>query len=563
MTAAFGVDGFTDNHVALLRVSGVERVILAFDRDAAGDAGAVRLAEQLRAEGLGCYRLKLPHGMDANDYAMQVTPTSKGLGALIRSAEWTGNGKAPERAPTPDVAAASKTASYLAAKEVTELALTPEPAAPVALLASVEPAAPALSIDCEAGETEIVFPMGTVCYRVRGFDAKTAGVLKVNVLASVANSAGEAFHADTLDLYHAKARANHIARAAAELRVKEEAVKAELGRVLLKLELLQASRGTAAPPANAAGCVQRNHELQCGFTLYGWDGDTLVWESKIADEDGFGARTTHYVYEPGSFVPVAQVVRDDAIELLDQPEYGDYYRKDEDPLWLPPPPAPPIDGLAWYQCDHLGTPQELTDEQSEIAWTVEYGAWGVAKEGIRKASGKAPIANPIRFQGQYHDHETGLHYNRHRYYDPNTARFISKDPIGLEGGFNAYAYVGGNPVSYVDPHGLQIVPYIPSPAPAPGPVTAPFLSGQTSTSNDDFDNCGVAVDPRAKLLSWLHHSGGNPGGDCTPDKLEELQQAKNDACNQPRKCNSNMEKPELFRRMRTKFFVCRCSLSVK
>ncbi|AOZ02510.1 hypothetical protein BKK81_25065 [Cupriavidus sp. USMAHM13] len=154
--------------------------------------------------------------------------------------------------------------------------------------------------------------------------------------------------------------------------------------------------------------MKRNRELQCGFTLYGWDGDTLAWESKIADEDGFGARTTHYVYEPGSFVPVAQAVRQDAIELLDQPEYGDYYRQDEDPLWGPPPPAPAVDSLAWYQCDHLGTPQELTDEHSEIAWSAEYRAWGVVKEALRKASdGRVELRNPIRFQGQKHKGETG------------------------------------------------------------------------------------------------------------------------------------------------------------
>ncbi|KAB0661196.1 hypothetical protein [Burkholderia diffusa] len=88
-----------------------------------------------------------------------------------------------------------------------------------------------------------------------------------------------------------------------------------------------------------AETARLNAEHGYGLTLYGWDGDTLAWESKIADEDGFGARTTHYVYEPGSFVPVAQAVREEAIELLDQPEYGDYYRQDEDPLWGPPPPC--------------------------------------------------------------------------------------------------------------------------------------------------------------------------------------------------------------------------------
>ncbi|MBW5807534.1 hypothetical protein FOZ70_22665 [Burkholderia sp. COPS] len=222
-----------------------------------------------------------------------------------------------------------------------------------------------------------------------------------------------------------------------------------LGRRLTKYSKAHyEERREAGPHWNRAERVKRNRELQCGFTLYEWDGDTMAWESKIADEDGFGARTTHYVYEPGSFVPVAQAVRDDAILLHDQPEYGDYYRRDEDPLWLPPPPAPAINSLAWYQCDHLCTPQELTDEHSEIAW-------GAVKEVIRKASdGRVELRNPIRFQGQYHDHETELHYNRYRYYDPEVGRFVSKDPMRLAAGINPHAYAP-NPVRWADPLGLD------------------------------------------------------------------------------------------------------------
>ncbi|WP_279609281.1 RHS repeat-associated core domain-containing protein [Burkholderia diffusa] len=98
--------------------------------------------------------------------------------------------------------------------------------------------------------------------------------------------------------------------------------------------------------------------------------------------------------------------------------------------------------------------RELTDEHSEIAWSAEYRAWGVAQEAIRKASGKAPIANPIRFQGQYNDHESGLHYNRHRYYDPEVGRFVSKDPIGYAGGHNLWQYAP-NPTGWIDPLGLS------------------------------------------------------------------------------------------------------------
>ncbi|NTX20641.1 RHS repeat-associated core domain-containing protein [Burkholderia cepacia] len=214
-------------------------------------------------------------------------------------------------------------------------------------------------------------------------------------------------------------------------------------------------RREAGAQWNRAERLKVNRQHQCGFTLYGWDGDTLAWESTIADEDGFGARTTHYVYEPGTFVPVAQALRADAILLQDEPRYGARYLRDNDPLWLPPPPAPAIDSLAWYQCDHLGTPQALTDQDAGIAWSAEHRAWGMTKEMVHgAANGGVKLRNPIRFQGQYHDHESGLHYNRYRYYVPDVGRYVSKDPIQLSGGLNVYAYVDGNPVAYVDPLGL-------------------------------------------------------------------------------------------------------------
>ncbi|EMN5132515.1 RHS repeat protein [Burkholderia contaminans] len=237
-----------------------------------------------------------------------------------------------------------------------------------------------------------------------------------------------------------------------------------LGRRLFKhSQAHYQERREAGPHWNRAQRVKRNRELGCGFTLYGWDGDTLAWESTIADEDGFGARTTHYVYEPGRFVPVAQSVRHEPIALLDQPKHGDYYRRDKDPLWLPPPPAPSIDSFAWYQCDHLGTPLELTDERGAIVWNAEYSGWGKAREVICEASGAVSHANPIRFLGQHHDAESGLHYNRYRYYDPNVGRYVSKDPLGLLGGYNLYAYVRNAPTMRSDPLGLQDVGFFNAP----------------------------------------------------------------------------------------------------
>ncbi|MNV47811.1 putative deoxyribonuclease RhsC [compost metagenome] len=162
----------------------------------------------------------------------------------------------------------------------------------------------------------------------------------------------------------------------------------------------------------------------------------------------------HYLYEPGSFVPVAQALRKQAIRLLREPDWSDReYDFDQDPLWQQEIKPQPIDALAWYQCDRIGTPLELTGPDGEMAWTAQYKAWGEVREERSAWAKQNGLGNPIRFQGQYHDHETGLHYNRHRYYDPAVGRFISQDPIGFTGGLNLYQYAP-NPTGWVDPLGL-------------------------------------------------------------------------------------------------------------
>ncbi|WP_259740100.1 RHS repeat-associated core domain-containing protein [Pseudomonas brassicacearum] len=199
--------------------------------------------------------------------------------------------------------------------------------------------------------------------------------------------------------------------------------------------------------------ARKQREFGCGFTLYGWDGDNLAWESSPAQADGGAGRTVHYVFEPGSFVPLAQALRHKPIHLMGQPDYSGDYSLNDDPLWNHKPTAQPFDVLAWYQCDHLGTPQELTDQNGDVAWSAQYKVWGEVREQRSALAQQHGLTNPIRFQGQYHDHETALHYNRYRYYDPQVGRFISKDPISYDGGLNLYQYVP-NPMGWVDPLGL-------------------------------------------------------------------------------------------------------------
>ena len=104
--------------------------------------------------------------------------------------------------------------------------------------------------------------------------------------------------------------------------------------------------------------------------------------------------------------------------------------------------------------DHLGTPMELAECDGKLAWVGHYRAWGKLTQASDGHGNPSTTDNPLRFQGQYLDEETGLHYNRHRYYDPETGRFTTQDPIGLAGGENLYMYAP-NPTGWVDPLGLS------------------------------------------------------------------------------------------------------------
>jgi RHS repeat-associated protein len=103
----------------------------------------------------------------------------------------------------------------------------------------------------------------------------------------------------------------------------------------------------------------------------------------------------------------------------------------------------------WYQNDHLGTPQKMISANGTVVWSARYDSFGLATVEVET------VKNNLRFPGQYFDQETGLHYNWHRFYDPETGRYVSADPIGLEGGMNLYSYVGGDPVNWIDPEGLD------------------------------------------------------------------------------------------------------------
>ena len=247
VTSAYGAGGFTDEILAALVEAGVKRVLIAFDRDAAGDKGAAAVAERLAAAGIGAYRLNFPKGMDANAYALAVTPAGASLGALLRSAEWIAGGASAQRvlidedgvilgepveaAPGPDLLLAAKMEEADQPRHE-----WPSHAGPI-------PPGPSPAIQAQVGERDVTIALGDRAWRVRGLERNVSlEALKINLLVR----RGEAFHVDSLDLLSARSRTAFAAEAAAEIDMAPEAVKRDLGQILLKLEAMQEERALAA-----------------------------------------------------------------------------------------------------------------------------------------------------------------------------------------------------------------------------------------------------------------------------------------------------------------------------
>jgi RHS repeat-associated protein len=182
-------------------------------------------------------------------------------------------------------------------------------------------------------------------------------------------------------------------------------------------EVLRPDKKTVAFTYDAFG--RRTTKTFDGATTeYVWDGDDLVHE-RVRGSDGTVAPLTTWVFEPGTFAPLAKIEG--------RKRYG-------------------------VVSDHLGTPTMLATEAGKIAWRAQLDVYGVPREEVGVAEAEQ-TTNPWRFPGQYEDVETGLYYNRFRYYDPELGRYLSEDPIGLLGGQALFGYVT-NSILWIDPHGL-------------------------------------------------------------------------------------------------------------
>ncbi|MCZ8626976.1 RHS repeat protein, partial [Escherichia albertii] len=231
-------------------------------------------------------------------------------------------------------------------------------------------------------------------------------------------------------------------------------------------------------------------------TWYGWDGDRLT----TIQTDTTRIQT---VYQPGSFIPLIRIETENGVLdktprrslaeklQLEGSEDGhgvvfpaELVRRldrlegeiradrvsDESRTWLAQcglaveqlakqvePEYTPERRLHLYHCDHRGLPLALISNEGATEWRGEYDEWGnqLNEENLQQ------LYQPYRLPGQQYDDESGLCYNRNRYYDPLQGRYITQDPIGLDGGLNPYPY-SLNPIEYIDPLGLEQL-LLPSP----------------------------------------------------------------------------------------------------
>jgi DNA primase catalytic core len=266
VTASYGTNGFTADHKAAFERHGTRRVYIAYDRDEAGDKAAAKLAEELIEMGLDCYRVEFPKGMDANAYALKVTPAAKSLGVLLNRASWLGKGQRPaERVAVPEIVAAVNEEPAAKEKRVEEDAPEPASIAPtmptadapavepptgnvLPLAAEPGPVAPTpptvanqIGVAVEVRGEDVMMRFGDREYRVRGLAANTStALLKVNLRILGVNSHGDvALHVDTLDLNAARQRMAFSKQAAEELGIKEGIIGHDLGQVWMKLEELR------------------------------------------------------------------------------------------------------------------------------------------------------------------------------------------------------------------------------------------------------------------------------------------------------------------------------------
>jgi DNA primase catalytic core len=252
VTCLFGTEGFTDELWEALKK--VQRVRIAYDADDAGERAAQRDAERFRAHGIEVFRVKFPHGMDANEYACKVKPADKSLALLLNSAAWQGAGTRPPAPPPPPpveklAPAPSSLAASVSRLEPDAAKEEKTPPAPAPATPTLEQRGDAWFLELDGRE-----------YRVAGLE-KTLGTdaLKIALRLRLGGPSGsDRFHLDQVDLCRDAERRRFIERAAEETGLTNDLLKRDVARLLLAVE--QAQMELAKPAENIAAAVTLSPE---------------------------------------------------------------------------------------------------------------------------------------------------------------------------------------------------------------------------------------------------------------------------------------------------------------
>jgi RHS repeat-associated protein len=200
-----------------------------------------------------------------------------------------------------------------------------------------------------------------------------------------------------------------------------------LGKTLAYDAAGRLSEATAVPPCpSGTNCAGQQTTLS---RFNGW-GQRYLRDTPDAQ--------TIFSYGTDGFNLLSETTRNLSTSALSTTEH----------IWLPTasgpmPVATVINGVHHaVHADHLNTPRRLSDSAGQTRWQWPYSGFGEVAPQATPAAGQAPVSYSLRYPGQVDD-GNGLFYNWHRFYDPRVGRYTSSDPIGLEGGWNRFGYVGG------------------------------------------------------------------------------------------------------------------------
>jgi RHS repeat-associated protein len=255
------------------------------------------------------------------------------------------------------------------------------------------------------------------------------------------------------------------------------------------------------------------HTLQAGSTTFVYGANGRLSQAKqgstvLADYgyDALGRRVTKTVNGQTRYFSFDR----DGKLLMDETAY----------VYLDDLPLVQLDSqgnASYLHPNHLGAPLAATSESGGVVWQADYAPFG-----------QASVVNPsvsvnLRLPGQYFDPETGLHYNVFRDYDPSLGRYIESDPIGLEGGLNTYAYVGGSPVNWIDPLGLCFSGscHLP-PGVSPNDLAYPPSYNSVSPEVEDAINDILKDKTPTDKTSKVKEFSGSGGEDACLDDAKKL-----------------------------------------